>query len=273
MRCDTHLGLDRPPLRRALRGAVMPRFYGLFDACLAVGSRNAEFYRRHGVTDDDIFLVPYAVDNHRFREGARAAMKQPDESRRALGLPPPEVPVVLLLSKLTPQKRPLDLLRAFEQVRGQHEVPLALAIVGEGPERPRIEAFVDQHEIPDVHLLGFRNQSELPEIYGACDVFVLPSENESWGLVVNEAMAAGLPVVVSDGVGAAEDLLEDGSNGFVYPVGDVAELADRLGRLAGDAGYRKKMGANSLAIISDWSIRAGVDAVRTALHSVAKAAE
>lgn len=273
MRCETHLGLDRPPLHRALRGPVMSGFYRLFDAYLAIGSRNAEFYRRHGVQDDEIFLVPYAVDNRRFRKGACTAKDQPEEVRRALGLPPPEVPVVLFLSKLSPRKRPMDVLRAFNYVRDRQEARLALAVVGEGPERARIEEFIDQLDVPDVYLLGFRNQSELPEIYGACDVFVLPSENEPWGLVVNEAMAAGLPVVVSDGVGAARDLVKDGSNGFVYPVGDVAELAERLGRLTGDAGYRKNMGANSLDIISDWSIGAGVEAVRTALHSVATGAQ
>ena len=105
----------------------------------------------------------------------------------------------------------MDLLRAFRQHREGTEARAALAFVGAGPERERLTAFVERHEVPDVYFLGFWNQSELPRIYGACDVFVLPSENESWGLVVNEAMCAGLPVVVSEEVGAAADLCGTGT--------------------------------------------------------------
>lgn len=268
MRCETHLGLDRPPLRRMLRQPVMTGFYRLFDACLAIGTRNAEFYRQHGVSQEELFLVPYAVENRRFREGSRSARKSPSQARRTLGLPDPEVPVVLFLSKLIPRKRPMDLLRAFATVRQEDEGPLALAVVGEGPERKRLEEFVDQRQVPDVHFLGFRNQSELPEIYGASDIFVLPSENEPWGLVVNEAMSAGLPIVVTDEVGAAADLVREELNGFKYPVGNVEVLSEKLTRLARDPALRQRMGRSSLEIIAEWDLDACVEGVREALQAM-----
>lgn len=267
MRCDTHLGLDRPLLRRVLRGPVMTAFYRLFDACLAIGSRNAEFYRRHRVPERKIFPVPYAVDNDHFRAGSRTARERPANARRTLGLPPREVPVVLFLSKLTRQKRPMDLLRAFRAVRDQQDFRFALALAGAGPERERLGKFVERHDVPDVHFLGFRNQSEVPGIYGACDVFVLPSENESWGLVVNEAMCAGLPVVVSEEVGGAVDLVRDGENGFQYPAGDVAALAERLERLVTDEELLRRMGQASLEIIDEWDLGACVEGVRAALRA------
>lgn len=264
MRCETHVGLDRHPLRRALRGPVMASFYRLFDACLAIGSRNAEFYRRHGVRDQKIFPVPYSVENRHFREGAR---ERPAEVRRKLGLPSPDVPVVLFLSKLIPRKRPMDLLRAYKKARNQHESRFALAVVGAGPERERLETFVERHEVENVHFLGFRNQSELPTIYGASDVFVLPSENEPWGLVVNEAMAAGLPVVASEEVGAAADLVKEGENGFQVSVGDVPLLAEHLVTLVGNEELRHRMGEESQEIIDDWDLEACVDGVRAALQA------
>lgn len=267
MRCETHLDLDRPPLRRALRGPVMTQFYRLFDACLAIGTRNAEFYREHGVSQEQLFPVPYAVENRRFREGSRSARERPSQARKALGLPGPEVPVVLFLSKLIPRKRPMDLLKAFKRVSERGKGSLALAMVGGGPERQRLEAFVDQREVPDVHFLGFRNQSELPDIYGACDIFVLPSENEPWGLVVNEAMCGGLPVVVTDEVGAAADLVREGENGFKYPVGDVETLADKLAELAQDSVLREDMGRSSLEIIEEWDLDACEEGVREALRA------
>lgn len=263
MRCETHLGLDRPWWKRTVRGPVMSTFYRLFDACLAIGSRNADFYRAHGVDDDRIFLVPYTVDNDHFEEGARLDGSTRSEVRRELGLPAPDVPIVLFLSKLSKRKRPADLLEAFRRVRDRSEREMALAFVGAGERHSRLEAETESRD--DVHFLGFRNQSELPRIYGACDLFVLPSENEPWGLVVNEAMASGLPVIASDEVGAAADLVEEGGNGFVYPCGDVDALADRMAVLLADAGARDCMGRRSREIIGDWDYGRCVRGLKQAL--------
>lgn len=267
LRCDTHLGLDRPLVRRVLRKPVMTMFYTLFDACLAIGTRNATFYRHHGVRENRIVHVPYSVDNDFFRERSHSARIDPDGARKELGLPTGGVPLVLYVSKFTERKRPMDLLRAFRRLREQADSRAALVFVGAGSENERLREFADRQGIPDVHFLGFRNQSELPAIYGASDVFVLPSENEPWGLVVNEAMAVGLPVVVSDGVGAARDLVDEGSNGFVVPVGDVATLAERLGRLTEDSELRRRMGATSREIIGDWSFEASIAGIRAALRT------
>lgn len=265
MRCETHLGLRRSSLRRAFRKVLMPWFYRAFDACLAIGSRNAEFYRRHGVPDDRLFLVPYVVDNRRFMEGARLSEEERREKRRELGLPPPDVPVVLFLSKMTSRKRPSDLLEAFRRAQKERSVRAALAFVGTGPEQQRLERRVARAGISNVHFLGFRNQSVLPEIYGACDVFVLSSENEPWGLVVNEAMCAGLPVIASEEVGAAGDLVEDGENGFQYEAGDVEALARALGPLLESPQLRRRMGRASRHKIDEWGLDECVFGVKEAL--------
>lgn len=266
MRCDTHLGLDRPLWKRFLRPPVMSLFYRLFDACLAIGSRNAEFYRAHGVPDEKIFLVPCVVDNERFREGAEMREETIREVRDELGLPEPEVPVILFLSKLIDRKRPFDLLRAFRGVREKLDFRVALAYVGSGSEMERLKDCAAAWGMEDVHFLGFRNQSQLPRIYGASDVFVLPSENEPWGLVVNEAMAAGLPVIVSDEVGAGADLVKEGTNGYLYPCGDVIGLAERLSQLLQDETKRIRMGGASEEIVADWDFERCVEGIKRALE-------
>src|SRR5208282_179819 len=113
----------------------------------------------------------------------------------------------------------------------------------------------------DVHFLGFKNQGELPAFYDLCDVFVLPSHFEPWGLVVNEVMNAARPVIVSDRVGAAPDLVSDGVNGFIYPNGDVPALASKL-RAVLDLPQIKRecMGRKSLERIGDFSFEADHDA-------------
>ena len=118
-----------------------------------------------------------------------------------------------------------------------------------------------------IRFIGFRNQSELPALYDLCDVFVLPSEHEPWGLVVNEAMNAGKPVIVSDRVGAGPDLVEDGVNGFVYPARDVAALADRLRRLIDSPEHRAAMGARALEKVARYGFAADREGLLAALDS------
>lgn len=267
MRGETHLLLQRPRWKRALRKPVMTGFYQLCDGLLAIGTRNREFYNAHGVGSDRIVEVPYTVDNDFFWRMSEPARRNPGKYREALGLPVNKV-IVFFASKFIRRKRPMDLLSAFEKVR-RTQTDTALAFVGNGPLEEDLKSRVREREIPDVYFLGFRNQSELPDIYGCCDVFVLSSCNEPWGLVINEVMAVGLPVITTHEVGAAPDLVQHGTNGYRYPVGDVDALADHLATLASDSDRRQEMGAESLRIIRGWSYEECVDGLRAALTTVA----
>src|SRR5207237_833514 len=135
-------------------------------------------------------------------------------------------PVVLFVARLSAVKAPQDLLDAFLDLRQNWNAgaPPYLLFVGDGPLRPELEARAKKLANGDVRFLGFCNQSELPALYDLCDVFVLPSHFEPWGLVVNEAMNAGKPVIVSDQVGAAPDLVKSGQNGFIFRAGDTKDL-------------------------------------------------
>jgi glycosyltransferase involved in cell wall biosynthesis len=167
------------------------------------------------------------------------------------------VPLVLVSGKLLPRKRPKDVLEACALVARRTAV--SLAYVGDGIERAALESCARDLGFSGIAFLGVQNQSALPALYSAADLLVLASDFEPWGMVVNEAMCCGLPVVVSDKVGAAADLVVDGVNGFVYPAGDVPALADRVFRLVQDEGLRRAMARESVRRIGHWSVDAGVD--------------
>ncbi len=263
-RGETHLGLSQSPLKSALRRPVMGFFYNvLCNACLAIGSRNREFFLAHGVPDERIFVAPYSVDNAYFRNIASEVDGRVDEYRAELGLPV-DRPLILFASKFEPRKRADDLLEAYRRLRDRGG-NAALVFVGTGQMEADLRQRVSAQAIPDVHFLGFRNQSELPKLYKACDVFVLPSLDEPWGLIVNEVMAVGRPVIVSEEVGSVADLVEHGRNGFTFPAGDIEQLSEHLATLMADAELRERMGEESLRIISTWDIEACAQGVLRAL--------
>jgi glycosyltransferase involved in cell wall biosynthesis len=242
----------------------------LADGFLAIGSLNQEYYRHYGISDEKIFSVPYAVDNDFFQAGAEEAAARREELRRELGLAPGR-PVILYASKMEPRKRPADLLAAYIKLIKTSFGAAApyLLFVGDGDQRQPLEEVVRDKELGSViKFLGFRNQTELPAYYDLCDVFVLPSVHEPWGLVINEVMNAGRAVIVSDQVGCGPDLVRNGENGLIFPAGDIAALAAALGRILADPETGRAMGAKSRAIISNWSFSEDLTGLRQAIRAV-----
>jgi glycosyltransferase involved in cell wall biosynthesis len=249
-------------VKRYLKDVLFRRTAKSVSAFLAIGSMNRAYYESLGVQPSRIFLVPYAVDNAVFQREAAKAKLSRDEFRVSLGLSA-DRPVILYVSKLQKRKRPLDLLAAYARLSPNGiDPPLAdLLFVGEGEERPSLEKAINALGWSSVRLLGFRNQDELPRFYDLCDVFVLPSEREPWGLVVNEVMNAGKAVVCSSEVGAAYDLINDGENGFRYPVGDIGQLAQRLEFILRSRTRWEEMGRVSLKKIADWGYSQDVEGI------------
>lgn len=237
------------------------------DGFLAIGSANKEYYLHRGVRADRIFLVPYAVDNSWFApRDAKARPQAKAKLLAILGLQEPRC-VVLFASKLTRRKRCADLIEAFSRLDRDRIQPRPLLIVvGEGEERKGLQAAVDCRGLQnDVKFLGFRNQSELPGLYHACDLFVLPSDSEPWGLVINEAMIAGCAIVAAEEVGAAADLIAEGVNGYVFPAGDIAALAGKLETALSNPDWLAAASYASRRIVSTWDFEADVAGLRQAL--------
>jgi glycosyltransferase involved in cell wall biosynthesis len=249
---------ERPWHRRfaktiALR-QLYARSYGLY-----IGEENRRFMLANGMRAERMFASRYCVDNAYFQARARELAPQRGELRAAFGIDD-EAPVVLFAGKLIDKKQPLRLIEAFASVRAGQECWLLMA--GDGAQRADCEALVSRMGVPGVRFAGFLNQSELPRAYAAADVFVLPSKlNETWGLVVNEAMNFGLPVVVTDKVGCAADLVRPSENGIVVAHDRTDELAQTIASLVGDVGMRRAYGARSRQIVSAYSIEAAADGI------------
>ena len=217
--------------------------------------------RSFGIPDDRLVLTPYVVDNDWWINQAEKADRR--EQRRAWGLPE-RVAVVLFCAKLQPWKRPFDILNAFAQadVAGSH-----LVFAGEGPLLPLLESRVRALGVAErVHFLGFINQSQLPALYCASDLLVLPSEYDAFGVVVNEAMLCGCPVIVSDRVGAGPDLVSAGQNGHIFPCGDVDQLAALLRDVLSDRARLKRMGDAARLRMATWSPKENIDALIQAVR-------
>ena len=191
---------------------------------LAIGSANAAFYRAMGVPEDRIFCMPYTVDNARYADHSRMTNAQRTKIRAKLGVADTD-PIVLYAAKLQARKHPDDLLRAAARLKDRG-IRFHVVMVGSGEMTAELVELTSRLGLENVHFHGFVNQSVLPQIYGAADVFVLPSENEPWGLAVNEAMCAGLPIVASAEVGCVADLVRAGVNGQTFAAGDVEGLAN-----------------------------------------------
>ena len=247
LRGESHLDEPRSRATRMVKEPLLRVLFRRVDHFLAIGSLNTSYYRHYGVPDGRITLAPYSVDNDHF---AASADVEREDLRQRFGLRA-RVPLFLFCAKLIAVKRPLDAVRAFAKVRQKLECGLVVA--GTGELEAEVVAEIDRLGLTgDVALLGFRNQGELPAVYAACDVLVLPSEREPWGLVVNEAMAAGLAIAISDRVGAGPDLVSD--NGFVHRVGDVEALAAGLCRMAADPVALRTMRRKSRERIAGWGI-------------------
>ena len=252
----------RPTLAHRARNLALRGLFGRTRAFFPIGSRSLDFYRGHGINDDRLFMTPYSVDNDYFTNEAVRLRESKDELRREAGLPT-ELPLVLYTGKLMERKRPGDLLLAFRRVQGR----AALLFVGDGDLKEALELFTRRHQISHVYFAGFRNQTELPRYYAMADVFALPSAYETWGLVINEAMCFGLPIVTTDAVAASYDLVRDGENGYVTRVGDVEALGNALSCFVDVPEVRERMGRRSAEIIAPWNHDACVSSIVQALDT------
>lgn len=234
--------------RRAWRERLKGRLVRQFDAALLAGTPHRAYFEQLGFPPEAIFLGCDVVDNAFFREGAEAARRDP--ATRALPGLSAAAPFFLAVSRLLPHKNVDGLLAAYAQYRAAAAAPWRLVVVGDGPERARLESQAG----PGVTFAGFQQIDALPAYYGHAAAFVLPSFKDTWGLVVNEAMAAGLPVLVSARAGCAHDLVAEGENGFRFDPARPEALAALMARVAAlPEEARAAMGARSQALIAHWS--------------------
>ncbi|MCX8501306.1 MAG: glycosyltransferase family 4 protein [Alphaproteobacteria bacterium] len=262
----TAVSSERSRLRQTMKRFFFKLLDRWVDVWLVIGTANSDYYTALGIESAKMVLMPYTVDNDFFqtRHTASLAQNRPAWLRLELGIDS-VTPVILFVGKLIARKRPLDVIRAMAAVAE----PAVLVMGGEGGLRTECERLVTELRLSErVKLVGFRGQAELADYYAMASLFVLPSERESWGLVINEAMNAALPIVASDRCGAARDLVRPGKNGFGYRVGEVDRLGKILSLLLGNPLRRAAMGRQSLAMISGWGLPQSLSGLREGLRKV-----
>lgn len=234
-----------------LRFLYLNKVYKNVDVALYAGIENKKYFLKAGLKEGQLVNAPHAVDNQRFNDHSSievAGWPQIDKKKV----------IFLFAGKLEPKKNPELLLEAFVagNVKDAH-----LVIVGNGPLEESLKNRF--HSDLNITFLPFQNQAAMPAVYHLSDVFILPSQGpgETWGLAVNEAMAAGKPVLVSDKCGCAKDLVEDGVTGYVFKSGDTANLSEKLRMMADDKTVLKNMGKSAFERIQHYSFENIVKAV------------
>lgn len=227
-------------------------FLRQFDAFLAVGKENKRFYIENGVDPVRIFSCPHFVDNARFVKQAEVASINRQAIRRKWGILDHKM-CFIFVGKFERKKRLLDLIKAMDIARKDNDTMHLLA-VGSGEQDMQARQLAISNSIP-VSFAGFLNQTEISDAYVAADCLILPSDQEeTWGLVVNEAMASGLPALVSDQVGCGADLIVHEKTGLVFSCGDIQDLSQKMIWMAEDRDRLKRMGSNAREHVGKYSI-------------------
>jgi glycosyltransferase involved in cell wall biosynthesis len=242
VRGDSNAKHPRPVWKRAIHRAML----SVPDWFLSVGLSNSRFYLDSGVRTQRILDAPHFVDNAFF--ASNAAKVDRVLRRSTWGIDERDI-CLLFAGKLEPKKRPFDLLAAMVALPADVRERTVVLMVGSGALESSLRVQAEASGLRVVWA-GFLNQTEISAAYASADALVLPSDRETWGLVVNEAMACGLPAIVADKVGCADDLVRPGETGLVFQTGDIAALAKAIEGIATNPGRRRAMGETARELVT-----------------------
>jgi glycosyltransferase involved in cell wall biosynthesis len=252
----------RSGLKERCKRGLLSRASG----CIVPGKRAFQYCQQLGMSADRIFVAPNATDRVFFRKEADRLLCRRDRMRRESEL---HGPVILFVGRLVERiKRLSILIKAVGQLE-RNGKKVSLLIAGDGPDRDSYQELARTVGVTDIRFLGTLDHETLCRYYAMADVFALSSQ-EVWGFVLNEGMEFGLPVVVSEEVGAGSDLVRPGENGFVVPGGDVSALQRALDILVSDEQLRRRMGQASRTLIESFSPDQWAEGVLRGIHEVAK---
>ena len=253
-RGDSTLLVQSSSLKKFCKKLALRFLYKHIDKALYVGTNNRAYFKQYGITEAQLFFAPHAIDNKRFSTTTKS------ELRNDLKLGSDDI-LILYAGKFEPVKNPELLLRAFLELRLPHA---HLLFTGDGVLKNKLKS--QSQYCKKVHFMSFQNQSKMPGIYQSCDLFCLPSNNDSWGLSVNEAMAAGKAILVSDNVGAAADLVGN-ENGKIFKHNDLKDIKTKLLEMTTNRSDLQQKGASSLKIIADWNFENQAENILNAISN------
>ncbi|MDY0907458.1 glycosyltransferase family 4 protein [Pedobacter sp. CFBP9032] len=275
-RGDSTLMDQTGSLQKIFRKLFLIWVYQHIDIAFYVGKANKAYFKAFGVKEKQLVFAPHAVDNERFSTDRSIEALH---LRQKLGISANDT-LILFAGKFEEKKDPTLLLQAFtapDRKTDNHKLTTKneqrttttthLLFVGNGELEETLKMHTSvQHN--NIHFLDFQNQTQMPVIYQACDLFCLPSQGpgETWGLAVNEAMASSKAILVSDKVGCAESLIQEGKNGEIFKSGNLEDLSIKLRVLLANPQKLLQMGMESKKIIENWSFKQQVETIAKELN-------
>ncbi|MFM8315728.1 MAG: glycosyltransferase family 4 protein [Deltaproteobacteria bacterium] len=233
-------------IRRLMTSPLQHFFLKGVKSFISIGEKNNLFYLSKKISPEKIIPAKYCIDTHFFQKEEPQASVHRNELRNRLGIEKDDF-VLLFVGRLFERKRPQDLISLHEMLL--HTKNVHTVVIGSGPLEGELKSQCQQ--LPRLHWLGFQNQLQTRDWYYAADLLVVPSEFETWGLVVNEAFSCGLPALVSDSCGVAHDLVIHQKTGFVYPVGSIHSALESIKTVLTDRTLLKQLGINAKRQVSE----------------------
>ena len=252
-RGDSTLLDSKNNIKNILRKLFLKWVYRYIDKAFYVGTANKNYFLAYGLKEKQLIFAPHAIDNDRFSENRS---DEADKLRERLNIDPADN-LILFAGKFEKKKSPEILLNTFV---GLNQPDTHLLFVGNGALEEPLKLTVEELKTSNpllskrIHFMDFQNQTQMPVLYQACNLFCLPSKgpNETWGLAINEAMAAGKAILVSNKVGCATDLVRDNENGFIFKSGNISDLKNKMEKLKNKE-ILEQFGNKSFSIIAPWN--------------------
>lgn len=260
---ESHLLNPRNIWKSSVKRLLLPFIIKRAAFLLPLGSFQAEYLIRYGAKAEDMYYFPNTADIDFFIEESKRRKNEKGKLKKALGIKSKFI--ILYVGRLAEEKNLFTLIRAFREIKNSYEAA-TLLIIGEGYLRYALESFIEKRNIEGVRFEGFVENKRLPLYYSIADIFVLPSQNEPWGVVITEAMASGLPIIISDKVGCRGDLLKVGENGFCFEDYRPRQLASYIERFFRNPASIEEMGEKSRDIIKEFDYSFSERNLRKALR-------
>ncbi len=253
---------ERGVLKKFLKNHFLKQIIKRSSACLPTGTLARDYLISYGAKEEKCFFFPNTPDIDAFQHKIRILKGEKENIKRDLNIKSDKI--ILFVGRLIPVKGVEFLIDAFAEFRNNSSSGSStdLVIAGDGPLRSSLERRVMEKNVKGVHFKGFIQLEQLPDFYCISDLFVLPSLYEPWGVVVNEALACGLPVVTTTRVGSSPDLVRENVNGKVIAPADSHALSEAISDIIENKELHTKMSANSMEIIKDWKYDRGVRSFR-----------
>lgn len=256
-RGDSTLLQKRNGIKSLLRKIFLKWVYSHVSYAMYVGTLNKSYYQKFGLKEKNLFFGPHAIDNKRFGLNIEERRKW----RKKLGISENDI-LLLYAGKIDENKNVAFLARNFTSMKLEG---VKLLIAGNGPSEIQLKD--EFNGVSNIIFIDFQNQSNMPALYSMADIFILPSLSETWGLAINEAMAAGKAVLVSKNCGAAVDLVTNGINGYTFDPAIDTDLKEKILLMTSDKEKLDEMGNASLNIIKNWSYEVNCDALERIVNS------